>query len=216
MSVERSVPTRGRTLDYAAAVYDLLSPIRTLGAEWYVSLRAVDALTLRGSERVLDVGCGTGVAAFAAARKLAACGRVVGVDAAAKMIAVARGKINGDARLRFDVAAAESLPYADASFEAAVSTFFFHHLAADLKAKALGEIARVLVPGGVCAVADLDVPSSWWGKLCGEAAYRLFRQPEIQENNDGTFVKILAASEFTVQPVSRHQGYITVWRLTKK
>jgi ubiquinone/menaquinone biosynthesis C-methylase UbiE len=57
----RSVPTRGRTLDHAAFVYDLFEPILMLGKQKEYNRQIVSLLDLKGSERVLDLGCGTGV-----------------------------------------------------------------------------------------------------------------------------------------------------------
>jgi ubiquinone/menaquinone biosynthesis C-methylase UbiE len=55
-----SVPTRGRTLDHAAAVYDLLEPLLLLGRQAAYDLTLCDLLALRSADRVLDLGCGTG------------------------------------------------------------------------------------------------------------------------------------------------------------
>lgn len=75
--------TRGRTLDHAAEVYDLLAPLMTLGQEGRYRKLALCLLDLRGAERVLDVGCGTGVLTRLLAERLTADGAcAVGLDAA--------------------------------------------------------------------------------------------------------------------------------------
>ena len=68
------------------------------------------------------------------------------LDHAAKMIQVARKKRGNDA-CRFDVVAAENLPYEDGSFDAVVSSLFFHHMDLDLKQRTLAESFRILPPG---------------------------------------------------------------------
>ena len=89
-----SVPTRGRTLDYAAGVYDLLEPWVMFGQQAKINAEVIDALNLGTDDRVLDVGCGTGVVTRAIADRLLKMGNgiVMGIDAAGKMIWGAREK----------------------------------------------------------------------------------------------------------------------------
>lgn len=210
--------TTGRTLDHAAPVYDLLAPLMTFGLERGYRRRAIALLDLEGHERVLDVGCGTGTLSREIARALdkGKDSRVVGVDAAAGMIAVARRKGAAIPNLSFDAALAEKLPYPDDSFDSAVSTFFFHHVEFALKQKALAEMHRVLKPGGRAVIVDVDVPDSLFGKLCAWSGYLLFRQEEIRENINGRLREALHGSDFdTVRLVSRHNGYISIFHLQK-
>jgi ubiquinone/menaquinone biosynthesis C-methylase UbiE len=217
-SSEVSAPqTRGRTLDHAAAVYDWLAPLMTLGQEGRYRQRAIQLLGLRGRERVLDVGCGTGVLTRQIARLLTApeaC--AVGIDAAPKMIDVARRHAAGLPHLRFDVGVAEALAYEDASFDCAVSTFFFHHIDAELKRASLAELHRVLKPGGSLVVVDVDVPSNAFGKLCAWSGYWLFKQEEIRENIEGELRRALADVPFReVSRVAHYSGYVTVFKATR-
>ena len=94
---------------------------------------------------ILDVGCGTGRYSAALAAHFGA--RVVAVDPSAKMLAEARKK---PARgVRFERAAAESLPLPDASVDMVFGSMVFHHF--DDPDRAVGEFRRVLRPGGhVC------------------------------------------------------------------
>ncbi|HEX7054888.1 MAG TPA: methyltransferase domain-containing protein [Burkholderiales bacterium] len=100
--------------------------------------------------RVLDVACGPGVVARAAARRGAA---VTGLDIAPRMVAIAAA-LNPDCTFREgDV---ESLPFADASFDAVVCAFGLGHF--PRPERALAECARVLARGGRLAFAWWDVP----------------------------------------------------------
>ncbi len=211
-----SLKTRGRTLDHAASVYDLLAPVMTLGLEGRYRKRAIELLQLRGDEKVLDIGCGTGILTRQLAKVLDGSidEQAIGIDAAAKMIAVAQRKAAGLANLRFETALAEKLPFADASFDAAVSTFFYHHIDRDLKNCSLAELRRVLKPGGRAVIVDVDTPSNLFGKLCAWSGYWLFRQEEIRENIEGQLVEALNGAGFSlVQKVSHHAGHISIFYL---
>lgn len=59
----------------------------------YLSLRTVDRLQLQPGEHVLDVPCGTGPSLIAAAERVGASGRVVGIDQADQMLSIARAKV---------------------------------------------------------------------------------------------------------------------------
>lgn len=207
--------TSGRTLDHAAPVYDLLAPLMTFGFERGYRRRARDLLQLQGHEQVLDVGCGTGTLSREIARDLdPQRSKVVGVDAAAAMIEVARRKGAAQPNLHFDAALAEQLPYPDDSFDCAVSTFFFHHINFTLKQQALAELHRTVKPGGRIVIVDVDVPSNPFGALCAWSGYLLFRQEEIRENIRGRLRQAIQAAGFSsVQLASRHSGYISIFLL---
>ena len=213
----KSVPTRGRTLDHAAFVYDFLEPILLLGKQAEYDAQIVTLLKLKEVDRVLDLGCGTGVLTRMIADQLdsRAGGVSIGIDAAAKMIHVARKKRQGDT-CRFEVAAAEDLPFADETFDAAVSSLFFHHVPLDLKEKALSEAYRVLVPGGRLVIADMHKPTTWMGALVSHISRWFFLQPQIGENIRGVLPQLIENAGF--QPpnhVSTYFGYIATFTSRK-
>src|SRR3989338_9483399 len=72
--------------------------------------RALEALTLSGTERVLDVGCGTGEFERMAMERFPQLS-ITGIDVAPQMIAVARAKFAEAPRVSFQVAQAEGLPF---------------------------------------------------------------------------------------------------------
>lgn len=118
----------------------------------------LDAVDLAPGSAVLDLACGTGFAARAAAALVGPTGRVHGTDADAGMIQVARDRhprLYPD--IEFTVAPADRLPQPDATFDAVVcqqGTQFFPDLTA-----ALTETARVTRPAGrfaATAWAPLD------------------------------------------------------------
>jgi ubiquinone/menaquinone biosynthesis C-methylase UbiE len=189
-----------------------------LGYEERIQDQAIALLDLTEACRVLDVGCATG--AFSQ-RLAAACpdparSEVVAIDAAERMIARARKRHGAQPNLYFEAALAEALPFPDQSFDRAVSGFFFHHVDAELKARCLSELHRVLRPGGKLVVVDVDAPTTWFGRLCGWSGYVLFHQEEIRENLEGVLRQAFAASPFRAwRPVGHYCGYISVFVLER-
>jgi len=209
--------TRGRTLDHAAWLYDVVQPVVTLGRDRAYNQRFVGELSLSGHERVLDIGCGTGLLTAAIGTRLdaEAGGASVGIDAAPKMIAVAIRKRASDTA-RFEVEAAEALPFGDETFDHAVSSFFFHHVDYELKVRAVREARRVRRPGGLFLVLDVDTPTTWFGRFCVRAAEWLFRQPEITENKQGLLRAAFTAGGFVDWKAIGHwQGYVTLFSMVK-
>lgn len=110
---------------------------------------AFEALELTANDRLLDVGCGTGAASRRAATVAA---YVVGIDLSSEMLRQASLLAGGLDKVGFVRAEAEALPFADASFAAAICTNSVHHYPEP--ARAVQEIVRVLAPGGRLVVGD--------------------------------------------------------------
>ena len=112
---------------------------------------AMEALSLAGGELVLDVGCGTGeLERLSVAR--GGRSRLVGVDVAPGMLAVAQQKLAGQPQVSFHVASAEALPFASATFDAVVSANMLHRLTEP--DRFFAECARVLRPRGRFVLVD--------------------------------------------------------------
>jgi ubiquinone/menaquinone biosynthesis C-methylase UbiE len=207
----KSVPTRGRTLDHAARVYDIFEPILLIGKQAEYDRKIVSVLELSGASRVLDLGCGTGVLTRSIADKVNSGGQAVGIDAAAKMIQVARKKRATD-NCRFEVMAAESLSFEDATFDAVVSSLFFHHVPLDLKEKALSEAFRILRPGGRLVIADMHIPTTWMGALVSHVSRWFFMQPQIGENIRGVLPGVIEKTGFIAPKImATYFGYISLF-----
>jgi putative AdoMet-dependent methyltransferase len=114
----------------------------------------VEIANVSPGKRVLDIGTGTGNLAL---RCLARGAKVVGLDPSKRMLAKAREKVGNEPRAKFHQVDAPFLciPYSDASFDAVVSSYAFHHIPHRLKPDSVREMVRVLKPGGVWALGDL-------------------------------------------------------------
>lgn len=103
----------------------------------------------RSAGRVLDVGCGDGTFChFVAVDDR----QVVGADVDASVVPP------GSAGVRYVLASAEDLPFADGSFAAVTMTMVLHHVRAR---RALEEAARVLDPGGVLLILGYARYGGW-------------------------------------------------------
>jgi ubiquinone/menaquinone biosynthesis C-methylase UbiE len=103
----------------------------------------LDAANVGAQSRVLDVCCGPGLVAGAAATRGAT---AAGVDFSSAMLRIARA---GQPHVAFSQGDAEALPYPDGAFDAVVANFGVHH--APHPTAALAEMHRVLAPGGRAA-----------------------------------------------------------------
>ena len=139
--------------------------------------RLLDRLALKGSERVLDVGCGRGLMLIGAARRLST-GSATGVDiwqtedlsGNRPEATLENARREGvEARVRVETADVRALPFADHSFDVIVSKAAIHNLyrRADRK-QALAEITRVLAPGGQLLIDDIRHLREYEGELRGQ------------------------------------------------
>jgi ubiquinone/menaquinone biosynthesis C-methylase UbiE len=106
----------------------------------------LNAAALRPGEHVLDVGCGTGIVARLAVDRVEPDGTVTGVDVSPEMLGVAKSAAPSDASIEWHQASAESMPFDDGSFDAALSQMALQFVS-NRKA-AVGEMHRVLADGG--------------------------------------------------------------------
>lgn len=212
-----SIPTRGRTLDYAASIYDLLEPVCLLNKQAEYDRTILDVLAPQPTDKILDIGCGTGVLCQMIAQRLLPenGGAVTGIDAAGKMIEVARKK-RGSGHCIFEPMAAEKLTFSDQAFDGVVSSLFYHHVPLDLKKQSLSEAFRVLKPGGKLVIADMHTPTTRMGALVSHVSRWFFMQPQIAENIRGVLPGLIEEAGFhPPRTVAHYFGYISVFETTK-
>ncbi len=118
------------------------------------------ALDLQRGEHVLDVGSGPGLLAAEIAAAVGPDGRVAGIDTSDAMLAMAQSRCAEQSWAAFENADAAKLPYADATFDAAVSTQVYEYVP-DISG-AFAELYRVVRPGGRAIILDSDFGSLVW------------------------------------------------------
>ena len=131
----------------------------------------VERLHLRRGSVVLDVGCGSGASAIPAAKIVGPQGRVIGVDLAERLLAMARGKAAAQKlqNIEFLQADMERLGYPDESFDAVVCVFAIFFVP-DM-VKQVRELWRMVRPGGQLVITTwgprMFEPGSaaWWSAV---------------------------------------------------
>ena len=129
--------------------------------------RTIERLALRPGSRVLDVGCGTGASALAAADRVGPSGRVIGVDLADCLLEIARQKAASRnlGNAEFQLGDMERLGYPDRRFDAVICVFAIFFVP-DM-AKQLRELWRMVRPDGQLAITT-------WGPRVMEPAANVF------------------------------------------
>lgn len=185
--------------------YDLSVTALLFGRGRALRRQFADLVDLRAGQHVLDVGSGTGTLALALAHVTGPSGSATGVDPAAAMVQAARAKARGRAAVRFLVAPAQALPFADGSFNAVLSSLVLHHVPADVRATALAEMLRVLRPGGHLLIGDLQPPSGWRDRLVARSQ---FRHPVTAAHLDELERHLIAAGAIDVHRHASAAGWL--------
>jgi demethylmenaquinone methyltransferase/2-methoxy-6-polyprenyl-1,4-benzoquinol methylase len=140
--------------DHGAQFYDGVVSWGFLGTGSQYRRQALRQHGLRPGQRLLDVGCGTGLVALEAARILGTAENITCLDPSAGMLSVAKSKL----KARFVQGGAEQIPLPDASFDFLTMGYALRHVA-NLD-QAFREYHRVLAPGGKVLLLEITKPSN--------------------------------------------------------
>jgi len=193
--------------------------------DWWIHLITFGRATLvrravlryvQPGEAVLDVGCGTGTLAIAAARQGAS---VVGIDRSRPMLALAREKAaRAGVQVDFRVGQAPILPVSGELFDVATATFALSELSRDEALLTVRAMAEAVRPGGRVIIADEALPRHPLLWLFGELQRLLFGViafavlQELAPTHRHPWPAMLEEAGLVVGPVARYQegGLIVV------
>lgn len=157
----------------------------TLRGKFAVWLRVLDDLSLRGDERLLDLGCGRGAVLLMAAERLPR-GRAFGVDiwstgdqsGNAMAATEANARAEGVAeRIELQTADMRALPFSDGSMDVVLSSMAIHNIKqAAERERAIDEAWRVLRPGGRLRIADISHTAHYRARLQALGAVEIERR----------------------------------------
>ena len=137
--------------------YDFITRFLSYGQDRRWKRRLIALANLSSAERVLDLACGTGDLAFAAAPHVS---RAVGLDLTFRMVQLAarRPRPFTGRRVTFVTGDMLALPFPDASFDVVTTGYGLRNV--PHLDRALIEIRRVLVPGGRVLSLDFNRPQN--------------------------------------------------------
>jgi ubiquinone/menaquinone biosynthesis C-methylase UbiE len=144
-----------RTYDARAPLYNAIVRVLSFGGDSEYRRAAVQALDLKPGDRVLDIGCGTGLNFRDIAKAVGPSGLVVGTDLSHGMLSEVERRPN----LRLVQAAASQEVFKPESFDAILSTYVISTI---LDEEILGPLCRALKPGGRLVIADDSMPPGWF------------------------------------------------------
>jgi demethylmenaquinone methyltransferase / 2-methoxy-6-polyprenyl-1,4-benzoquinol methylase len=139
--------------------YDLLNHLLSGGTDVYWRRKAISKLNIPHDSLVLDIACGTGDFAFTTQKHKKT--NVYGIDIATNMLTLGKQKTidkKKSDKIKFLAGDGEKLPFNDEVFDAVTIAFGVRNMG-DIK-KNLGEMSRVLKPGGELIILEFSTPKS--------------------------------------------------------
>lgn len=168
MATENGMQRPVGSILHSPVLYDAIVWFALRGRGRQLRARLLELAALRPGESVLDVGCGTGTLAIRAKEIVGRSGTVCGVDASVEMLSRARAKTaRAGVEVRFENAAAQSLPFPDSSFDLGLGTMMLHHLGRAARRGFAAELRRVLRSGGRVLLVDFAAAEARRSGLAG-------------------------------------------------
>src|SRR5215211_4692110 len=182
------IPAAGH--HWSLPLYDPM--VKLLGGD-AARRKLLDHMALQSGQQVLDIGCGTG-SLVVLMKRLHPNVNVVGLDPDPQALARAKRKAaRATLGIQFDQGFADELPYPDASMDQVVSSLMFHHLERDDKDGMLGEVQRVLKPGGLFSLLDFDGPDANKDSFLTRLLYASHR---LKDNSEAQILALMKRAGF--------------------
>ena len=155
-------------------------PALICGGERRLYRRCLALLNLSCDSRIVDLCCGTGGLAIAAADRIGPQGSVWGIDLAPRMLDQARLR-RGDRAIGFKIMDAQRTDFAPQFFDAVSLIAALHEMPGEARARVLGEALRLLRPGGKLLVGEHLVSGGAAQRCYQQAIFRLVAKPPERE-----------------------------------
>ena len=194
-----------------ALSYDRLTPFYDPLLRWGMREETFKRTLIRQAEirpgmRVLDLGCGTGTLTILIKQTHPA-SEVTGLDGDPEVLQIAQAKAaKTGVEIVFDLGMAFQLPYPEGSFDRVLTSLVLHHLTRDDKQRAMGEVYRVLRPGGELHIVDFGRPRSVYGRLVSQFIKRM---EQAADNVNGLLPVMMDNAGFEQVEESAH--YTTIF-----
>ena len=147
----------GEVFTSVASSYDVMNDVMSMGIHRLWKRHFVNTLGVRPGQQILDLAGGTGDIARLMARPLKGEGQIIIADINASMLIHGRDRLIDEGlvnTIRYAQVNAESLPFADSSFDRITMAFGLRNVTD--KDRALREMVRVLRPGGKAAILEFS------------------------------------------------------------
>ncbi|MGA1875284.1 MAG: class I SAM-dependent methyltransferase [bacterium] len=198
--------TMAKFYDRRAKNYDTLVHLLSLGMDRHYRRIAVQRLQVRPGDRVLDLGCGTGLDLPLLSRKVGPQGAVTGCDLSKEMLGLARQRIHqsGLGNIFLIQCHALELPFAGNSFQAVFCNYLLSTVPAG---PVIEEVFRIARPGAALLFADDRLPSGWFASPL-RAMGEFFRRGYFNYGLEGAEILKKRLSSLTV--TNHHGGLIFI------
>lgn len=153
-------PSVGRMFDRIAPTYDLLNHLLSLGRDFSWRRRTIRQLDASRDLKVLDLATGTGDMLITLFRERPDIAEAAGLDISENMLAGCREKLRKRGlldRVKLLCGDASRMPFVEGTFDAATMAFGIRNTAD--AAATLGEIHRILKPGGTALILEFSLPA---------------------------------------------------------